>query len=298
MKMNIACTSVLLLSGASTWAQINPASSTTSWTPIQYGPGNIPDPTADQQTGSSEGDIVGNLLNPSLYTAFYDGGTPANLTDGQLAFRFRVGMDKNPAGYTGCAFVGLDLDGNGVLDVFAGVNNSGSTAQVGLWWAGSGANVSPSTTSIASSPTFVYAQTGANYSWLAVSAVNNPSGTTLDVDGGGKTDYYLSFAVPFADLVSMVSTNGFATFNEQSFIRYVAATATQANSLNQDLNGVNGGVNSSATWSSLGAMSSPVTSSGFVPVPEPATHALFGLGLASVIIFGRRPAKFRSGGRR
>jgi hypothetical protein len=37
---------------------------TTSWTPILYS-NNNPDPSNDQQTGASEGDIVGNAAHPS-----------------------------------------------------------------------------------------------------------------------------------------------------------------------------------------------------------------------------------------
>ena len=61
------------------------SSNTDGWTPIRYS-NNNPDPSNDQQTGSSEGDIVGNALHPSAYTIFGDGGTPST-TDGTLGFR-------------------------------------------------------------------------------------------------------------------------------------------------------------------------------------------------------------------
>ena len=57
-------------------------SPTTNWTTIRYGNNNPDDPN-DQQTGSSEGDIVGNLLHGSVYMTFGDAGTPS-LTDGLL----------------------------------------------------------------------------------------------------------------------------------------------------------------------------------------------------------------------
>src|SRR2546430_2767915 len=77
---------------------------TISWTPIQYA-ATIPDPSSDQQTGSEEGDIVGNAAHPSVYTMFGDGNTPS-LTDGTLAFRVRVGADAPPAGFKTAMFVG------------------------------------------------------------------------------------------------------------------------------------------------------------------------------------------------
>jgi len=273
---------------ATVMGQINPASSTDFWTPIQYGPGGVHDYSTDQQTGSSEGDIVGNASNPALYIAAYNGGTPTLFTDGELAFRFRLGGDKSPAGYKGVAFIGMDLNSDGSLDLFAGVNNSGSSSIVGLWFAGAGGNTSPNTTGVASTPTFSYVQTSLNYSWTPVTAANNPGGTT-DVDGGG-TDYFLSFKINFADLVSMASTI-VPGFNENSVVSFVGATATQPNSLNQDLNGVNGDINSTLSWGQLGAISSLYTADGELApavVPEPAAAAIVGFCLAALIILRRR----------
>jgi hypothetical protein len=48
------------------------------------------------------------------------------------------------------------------------------------------------------------------------------------------------------------------------------ATATQANSLNQDLNGVGKNYDGSATWSTLGALADPISASGMI-VPESST---------------------------
>src|SRR6266571_2187471 len=95
----------------------NIGDSTTTWTPILYPNNNNPDPSNDQQTGSEEGDIVGNVAHPSVYTIFANAGTPS-LTDGTLAFRIRVGADANPPGFKGAAFIGIDANGNGSLDLF------------------------------------------------------------------------------------------------------------------------------------------------------------------------------------
>jgi hypothetical protein len=239
---------------------------TTSWTPILYGSNN-PDPSNDQQTGSSEGDIVGNILHPSVYTMFGDAGTPST-TDGDLAFRIRLGADVNPAGFKTAVFVGVDANRDGALDLFIGVNNSGAADTIGLWNPGPGLNISPNTTTIVSTPLVTYTQTATNYNWSAVTLTNDPSvGTATDLDGGGQNDYFLSFSVSFSDVVIQLAARGITGFDENTPLAYVIATATQANSLNQDLNGVGKNYDGSAIWSTLGVLSDGMTPAGAV-VPE------------------------------
>ncbi|HYJ04523.1 MAG TPA: hypothetical protein VEX43_05275 [Chthoniobacterales bacterium] len=245
---------------------VNLGGPTTDWTPILYSSSN-PDPSNDQQTGSTEGDIVGNAAHPSVYTAFGDAGTPS-LTDGTLAFRIRLGADTNPGGFKTALFIYIDANADGKIDLFLGVNNSGSADMVGMWGAGSDLNISPSTTSISGSPLVSYAPTASNYYWSQVTSVNDPSvGTATDLDGGGQPDFFLGFALPFADVVSQLALLGI-TFDENSTLNYVIATATQANSLNQDLNGVDKNFNGALTWSQLGVLSNPMTPAGMAVVPE------------------------------
>ncbi len=256
------------------------AAPTTNWTPILYS-NNNPDPSNDQQTGSSEGDIVGNAQHPSAYTSFGDAGTPS-LTDGTLAFRIRLGADTSPAGFKTALFVGIDANNDGKIDLFLGVNNSGSGNTVGIWNPGTGANVSPSTTSIVATPLVSYTPTAGNYYWAPVTTVNDPSvGTATDLDGGGQNDYFLGFAIPFSDIVAQLAAAGI-TFDQNSTLTYIIATATQANSLNQDLNGVAGSVNSSLTWSQLGVLSNPMTAAGLAAVPEINPGLWVGLLLVAV----------------
>jgi hypothetical protein len=256
-------------------------SPTTGWTPIQYS-NNNPDPSSDQQTGSAEGDIVGNASHPSVYTTFGDGNTPS-LTDGTLAFRVRVGADSSPAGFKTALFVGVDANHDGALDLFLGVNNSGSADTIGIWNPGAGLNVSPSTTTMAATPLVSYGLTAQNYQFAAVTTVNDPTvGTATDLDGTGN-DYFLSFSVNFSDVVAQLAARGITGFDQNSTLSYVIATATQANSLNQDLNGVAGSVNSSLTWSQLGVSSNPMAPTGVAVVPEVNPAMLVALLLAAVI---------------
>lgn len=257
------------------------AAPTTSWTPIIYS-NNNPDPSNDQQTGASEGDIVGNAQHPSAYMMFGDAGTPS-LTDGTLGFRIRLGADTNPAGFKTALFVGIDANMDGKLDLFLGVNNSGSADTIGIWNPGAGLNVSPNTTSIVSTPLVSYVITASNYYWNAVTTTNDPSvGTATDLDGGGKNDYFLGFAIPFSDIVAQLGAIGIP-FDQNSTLTYVIATATQANSLNQDLNGVGAGYDASLTWSQLGVLSDPMTAGGLAAVPEISPTLSVGLLLLAVI---------------
>jgi hypothetical protein len=254
---------------------------TTSWTPILYSSSN-PDPSNDQQTGSTEGDIVGNAAHPSAYTMFGDAGTPS-LTDGTLAFRIRLGADTNPSGFKTALFVGLDANADGKIDLFLGVNNSGSADTVGIWNPGTGLNISPNTTSMVATPLVSYTPTASNYYWSAVTTVNDPTvGSAIDLDGGGENDFFLGFAIPFSDIVAQLAAVGIG-LDQNSSLTYVIATATQANSLNQDLNGVGPGfINSTLTWSQLGLLSNPITPAGFAPVPEINPALWVGLLLVAV----------------
>ena len=154
------------------------------------------------------------------------------MTDGVLAFRIRLGADDNPAGFKGALFVGIDANGDGALDLFIGVDNSGSSNNIGIWSPGNGANTSPNTTTIVSAPLVSYTLTALNYNWSAVNTTIDPTvGTATDLNGDGKNDYFLTFTVPFADVVAQLNAKGI-TVDQNSTFSYVIATATQANSLN------------------------------------------------------------------
>jgi hypothetical protein len=269
---------------------VDVTSPTTSWTPVQYA-NNNPDPSSDQQTGSAEGDIVGNASHPSFYTAFGDAGTPST-TDGEIGFRVRLGADVNPAGFKTALFVGVDANGDGAIDLFIGVNNSGAGNTVGIWNPGNGANISPNTTSIVSTPLVSYTPTATNYNWMAVNLTNDPTvGSATDIDGGGQNDFFLTIKVPFNDVVTQLSARGITGIDENSTFRYVMATATQANSLNQDLNGVGKNYDGAATWSTLGALADPMSASGMI-VPE-VTPSMAVAALALIVMATERWQKMR-----
>ncbi|HEV3410172.1 MAG TPA: hypothetical protein VG095_07750 [Chthoniobacterales bacterium] len=268
----------LALASTATASLVDVTSPTTGWKAIRYGGANGFDPTVDQQTGSAEGDLVGNATHASVYSFFGDANTPS-LTDGTLAFRLRLGADTSPAGFKTAAFVGIITDrASGKIDLFVGVNNSGQSNQIGIYNPGAGLNVSPSTTTIVSPALLAYAQTATNYNWSPVNATIDPAATSFDIDAGGENDYFLTFAVPFADIITQLAASGITGVDENTSFSYVIATSTQGNSLNQDLNGVPKNYDGSSTWAQLGALSDPTTPVSAVPEVEPV------MGVALLII--------------
>jgi hypothetical protein len=186
--------------------------------------------------------------------------------------------------------VGLDANLDGRLDLFLGVNNQGSVNEIGIWAPNSGTNlnVSPNTLSINSTPLFSYSEVATNYNWMTVTSANDPLGPSYNIDGASgadETDRFLSFVLPMADVVAAMTTMGITNFSTNTAINYVVGTSTQINSINQDLNGVDGGINSTTSWLSLGALSGTYTPTG-AAVPEPQTVAL--LALAGLALTARR----------
>lgn len=280
----VVCSLAFAISGSAHGAMILVADDNTDWTAIAYPIVTTPDDPNDHQTGISEGDIVGNDTgDPAVLTNFDDNGTPAVLDDGYIGFRVRVGEDKPPSGFTSFFGVGMDADLNGDIDLFLGVDNAPSGSnQLGIFNPGTGANTSPDTTTIITTPLVSYAENDPiydNYDFSAVTTID-PLETNTDLDGGGKEDHYLTFVIPFDDVVAQLGILGI-TFDENSTVQYVFGTSTQTNALNQDLAGPNGGTTSSLTWDALGAISLEYSASG-TPIPEPSTALLLGLGLLSL----------------
>lgn len=258
----------------------------TAWTALA---GNY-DYFADQQTGQPESDIVGTSANHGFFTTFNNNGTASN-ADGTLGFRIRLdqagGTAANPA-FTRVAWVGIDANQDAVLDVFVGLGQQGSSSVLGIYDAGASANTGPSTTSISSTAYSTYAVDTSTFNYRAVNFTTD-GGTMNDVTTAtsGDPDYYLSFMINFGDLVTFLQTQGI-NINDENPLRYVVATSTQHNSLNQDLGAVQGGVNSTQTWVQIGGYSQLVTASGN-PVPEPSALLLGLLAFSTVVLRRTKP---------
>lgn len=265
-------------------AAISLSGASTLWTAIS---GNY-DFLADQQTGQPQDDIVGNASNPGFFTAFDDGGTPTNTTDGFLAFRVRLNsQDGNKSSYTGYVWVGVDADTDGSVDAYIRYTGSNNGAGVSIHAPGNDLNTSPSTTSIVATAAVSFpAATYPTYSNYRATTLSDGTSTNIDPNDA-NTDWYISFMLPFNALVTYLgSQNPSISINENSPLRYIVATSTQANSLNQDLGAIPKSFDGALSWSQLGGFSSFMTGSGQV-IPEPSS-SLFAMLSGLVLLMRRR----------
>ena len=266
----------------------------TNWTAITYA-GTLPDAPDDQQTGQAGSDLVGDAFHAALYTQFDDGGT-IDPTDGTIAFRVRLGSvkDYKKLEYNYNLFIGIDVDLDEGIDIFVGVDTQpNGTGNITIWSPGTGLNNSPANTTLNTTPLFTFAEIAeSNYSIDLVDSTIDPLATTNDVDGG-NIDAFLSFSVDFGDLVSALNTNGF-TITENSTFNYVTGTArANSDTIDLDINGVNGGVGSSETFATLGGYTDSYTPTGDA-IPEPVALSLIGVG--GLFCFGIQRLKRRTSG--
>ncbi|MBF0307853.1 MAG: DUF4347 domain-containing protein, partial [Alphaproteobacteria bacterium] len=247
-------------------ATIDLSAASSSWTAVLTGAAF--DPGQDLQAQAAI-DLQGNASNPLLYMWFDDKGT-VSTTDDELALRLRVDQAADQQGdLNGYVWLGIDVDSDNDLDIFLTIDGGGNgNAELSIYDAGTGANTSPNTSSIENQVVLATLTAGAGTLNFSTVASIDTSGNG-NVDSDGNTDYFISVKFNFdtfataANLkqltgsVSNVSTlNSNAGLTKDTTLRYVVASAQQANALNGDIGGYNSTDDYSVTFASKGAFSS------------------------------------------
>ena len=258
---------LLLLSTVTGFTQtVSVNDSITSFTQFTQPGGDLfKDILGDQQTGQGQDDFTvdGFYFNYGL------------LSTGEYAQLIRVRLNVYDAnlGFTGNLRVGIDANLDGSVDLFYGVKGYGSTNQRGIVFqnptnTGINFNVSPSTTALDS----IYNRTAfttTNYSYTAVNDSTN--------------DAYLTFAVPFIQINDALNMLG-QEITIDSYVRLIAFTSTQDNTINQDVYGTSGVT--SIRFDEGGGFTEARNFYGDIPVvPEPSTYGAIFMGALLAVNF-------------
>ena len=199
---------------------------------------------------------------------------------------------------------GSGLSGpDGVIDFYIGINFGKSQAknnQLAFYDTGSGANISPSTSSFSLYSVFRTgadpdASTYANLSPVVLGGNEGYTGTgaTTDLNGDGtETDYFLSFQVDMLSLNTAYQgiTGNVNVLTASSEMMMVVGSSTNGQNFNQDFGGVNGTIGADLLWTAPGGVGGQIyTAEGDSPVPEPSAYALiFGFFAGGLVCFRRR----------
>lgn len=245
------------------------------------------DAASDQQTGQKTDDFASD----ATYASFYQKSGKLNGGADYILWRARFddysGTVNKFGGNGGNLGLGMDLDGNGSIDLIMmftenGGNVTNRTRTVTFGDPGTGANTGPSTTTWSFPGTIAATTLTANTDYQLIQ-------TTDGSNISGTPDSWLTFGVSFNTLSTAIAayapgllnggTSDTVTYNSQ--ISFIAFTSTQDSALNQDLEGANknaltsGTAEYNSTFAQLGASSGYYATSG--AVPEPATYAQVGM---------------------
>jgi len=280
---------LLLLKAVTVEAAAPAMSGSAGWTAVMFGAAK--DPQGDSQVGAADSDIVADAAHGSLYVGYSDSGT-VTAADDYLYFRLRIDNPTSSTVFGGVAVVGMDANLDGRLDLFMMVDARSGGQVVRLMDPGTGANTSPSTTTTSPLPTGwlanngVYPFTALNYKAIAVSSGTDPHWNgDDDLGNDGKTDIFVSWRVPIADLATVLAipssvdkngnygprgATGIAGYDQNTLVQYVAFTQTQTGPINGDLNGVGKDFDKNATWASLGTFTEPMSASNPISASDSA----------------------------
>ncbi|MDZ4287152.1 MAG: hypothetical protein U0984_04295, partial [Prosthecobacter sp.] len=289
MSWSLLLTLAVLFGSPSVQAAL-PLSGKAGWTTIMYGA--LGDPIDDSQAGAADTDIVGDVSHGSLYTMFDDNGT-VTTSDDTLMFRMRIGNPTSSTDFAGVGIVGMDANLDGKIDLFMAIDGRNNTRSVLLMDPGTGANISPSTTSTSLLPSGwlasggIYAFNSSNYLVAGVDGANDPHwNTDSDLDDDGHQDAFVTWRVPMPDLATVMAkpspadrsgtygprgATGIAGYDQNTIVQYVNFTQTQHGPINGDLNGIGASYDKNATFSSLGAFTAPMSAANPVSASDKVT---------------------------
>jgi hypothetical protein len=118
-----------------------------------------------------------------------------------------------------------------------------------------------------------YAETVQNYYYSPVTAVNQPTpGSPVNFssgtgpNSGSGPDYFLGFAIPFADLVAAANAVGVSGVTDTTAFRLAVFTSAQPNQLNQD---IGGSLPATTLFSDPGGSADPINPAALTPTPAP-----------------------------
>ncbi len=226
----------------------------TGWS-VAYPTNGQHDKPNDQQTGS--GSVSQDIVGDGTYrSTFY------HFTDTTLAMRIRVngingGINSSDYQFKNFTFIGVDSDVNGSIDFFLGVYNpSGNNGRLGIYRSEPGlANTGPSSTGISGKPLMAF---------QPVRDSNFSITDATDSSFNGTNDYFISYQFNISDINSALSGTGYS-FSASTPFRFITGTASQDNSFNQDISGMDeSGWSSRNTWNGIGVFSDVKTADGSV----------------------------------
>jgi hypothetical protein len=287
------------------------------WNAIIYG--TIADVPVDYGTGQPETDLVGTDVDgsvsvPFFYTLYDD--TNDIFDGGSISFRTRHAGDDQGDGFKQELIIGILADGDSTIDAFVGIDKQDG-AYIAAPILSSDPN-DPKNTNVLNididnkgSDYRTYGTDSSIYDWGKVSEYSDidPNDIAIiDLDnqvvknegkkGVTREDHFLSFTVPYQVLVDTITlSTGQPVDAESTGFRFVVATSTQPNKINQDVGGLSGEGSYDIDFNDIVVIDEngnpvdpfvPTTPTGVALVPEPSSSMLLLTGALGLCGMRRR----------